>query len=192
MATATGEHERRVVKGAQTSSSPVRTRRRATARAVLAVPVCALVCVLASVGLAAAWAPAALAAATVQRPLLEPPVIVETFTLLACDSRTTLGIEGCLEHRTIVMDRRIDRDIALLFRLLHTDGERRRLVAAQESWIAYRQADCRSQADANAGGTLAGVDAATCELRDSTARHGDLRAFYLGLEEGAPRAPVFP
>ena len=147
---------------------------------------------LASSGLAGIGASPALASRAARRPSLEPPVIVEPFTLVPCDAATTLGMQGCLEHRIVRMDRRIDADVAVLFRLLPTGGARRRLVVAQDDWISYRLADCRSQADANAGGTLAGVDAAACELRDSTARRGDLVAFYRGLEQGAADAPALP
>jgi len=133
-----------------------------------------------------------LVSVTTRRPPLDPPVIVEPFTLLACNGETTLGMEGCLEHRIVALDHRIDADVALLFRLLPTDGARRRLVAAQEAWVSYRLADCRSQADANAGGTLAGVDAAACELRDSTARRSDLLAFDRNLEQGQSGHPAFP
>jgi uncharacterized protein YecT (DUF1311 family) len=130
--------------------------------------------------------------ATKKIPPLKPPVIVEPFTLLACNRETTIGLEGCLEHRIAALDHRIDADTALLFRLLPTEGARRQLAAAQKAWASYRLADCRSQAEANASGTLAGVDAASCELRDSTTRHSDLLAFYRSLEQGSSSHLTFP
>ncbi|MHB1509716.1 MAG: lysozyme inhibitor LprI family protein [Acidimicrobiales bacterium] len=125
-------------------------------------------------------------------PPLKPPVIVEPFTLLPCNAGTTIGMEGCAEHRIIAADKRIDREIRILFAVLHDNAARRRLAEAQTAWFLYRQADCRSQADINEGGSQSVVDAAICAVTDDKSRSTDLRDFYRALEQGRQSIPAFP
>ena len=125
-------------------------------------------------------------------PTLAPPVIHEQFTLLPCTQGTTLGMEGCAEHDLLRADTRIDKEVRLLFSLLFDNAARERLTKAQVTWMAFRQADCRSQSDVYEGGTQAAVEFGRCALSDDKARSGELHAFYLGLVQGRHNAPRFP
>ncbi len=148
-----------------------------------------------TIGIGAFWgAPGRVADAAPRAtvPLLKPPVIVEPFTLLPCNAGTTIGMEGCAEHRIIAADKRIDREIRILFTVLHDNAARRRLAEAQTAWFLYRQADCRSQADINEGGSQSVVDAAICAVTDDKSRSTDLRGFYRALEQGRQSIPAFP
>ena len=103
------------------------------------------------------------ATATTQAPNL--PVLHEPFTLLVCDPTTTIGVEGCLEHRLVRDDQRINRLRRDVFASLFSDGARRRFVRAEVLWFNYRQAACSSESDVNEGGSLAPIDFANCAVR---------------------------
>ncbi len=136
--------------------------------------------------LSAAGAPAAGA-----RP--RPPVVHEVFSpTLPCDHRTTVGELGCEEHALLAADARIDREVAVIFPLLHDDAARRRLVRAEVAWLAFRVADCASQSDIYEGGSQAAVAAAACAVYDDGARSADLRRFYDGLVQGRSTSATFP
>jgi len=53
-----------------------------------------------------------------------------------------------------------------VFTLLRDPGGRRAFASGERSWLAYRRSICDAKASKFAGGTLAGVVAASC-----TARH---------------------
>lgn len=133
-----------------------------------------------------------LASAGSSSPALTPPVIHEQFTLLPCAKGTTIGIEGCTEHQLVRADARIDKEVRVLFGLLHDNAARGRLTKAQVTWMTFRQADCLSQSDIYEGGTQAAVEFGLCALGDDKARIGQLRGFYLGLVQGRHNAPKFP
>jgi uncharacterized protein YecT (DUF1311 family) len=113
----------------------------------------------------------------------ELPTISEAFTLLPCPARanTTLQIEGCAEHRIVRLDRQVSVRARLAFASLPAGAARAHFVAAQLAWIAYRRAACLSESDVNAGGTLAPIDFADCEVRIDQARLADLAAMQGGL-----------
>jgi uncharacterized protein YecT (DUF1311 family) len=94
---------------------------------------------------------------------------------LPCDGRTTIGLVGCRDRRTLAVDRRID-GVAVQIRAARDAVASRRFDAAQRAWLAYRRAECRSAADIHQGGTLGTVDAAACRLDLSRARLAALRA----------------
>ncbi|HVC24342.1 MAG TPA: lysozyme inhibitor LprI family protein [Acidimicrobiales bacterium] len=122
-----------------------------------------------------------------------PPVIHESFSpLLPCNRQTTIGAEGCEEHAIVAADERIDREVAVIFSLLHDSAARTRFVHAETTWFAYRVADCASQADIYEAGSEAAVVAASCALYGDTARSADLRRFYEGLAQGRPHVPPLP
>jgi uncharacterized protein YecT (DUF1311 family) len=114
---------------------------------------------------------------------LSPPVIHEAFTLLACPThpQTTLGLEGCAEHRIVRTDHQIDDVARSIFGRLYDDAARRRFIAAQRAWLAYREADCSSMSDQYEGGTLAALVAASCTADRSAQRLSDLRSFSTHL-----------
>jgi uncharacterized protein YecT (DUF1311 family) len=114
---------------------------------------------------------------------LSPPVIHEVFTLLPCPAhpQSTLDLEGCAEHQIARTDHRIDAVAATIFKQLQDDPARRRFIAAQSAWIAYRTADCRSRSDQYEGGTLAGLVAAQCTGERSSERLKDLQEFAKAL-----------
>ena len=110
---------------------------------------------------------------------LSPPVIHESFTPLPCPThpQSTLDLEGCAEQHILKTDRQIDVVSRAIFARLFDDAARRRFVAAQNAWLAYRRADCTSMSDQYEGGTLAGLVAATCTADRSVQRLKDLRSF---------------
>jgi uncharacterized protein YecT (DUF1311 family) len=146
----------------------------------------------ARVGLGSPSGPAAAATPAPRATSIKPPVITESFTPLPCHKDTTIGMEGCEEHQLVAGDKRIDREVGLLFTLLGDNAARRRLIAAETAWFAYRKADSRSQADVYEGGTESVVVAVACAVNDDKARSSDLYSFFRGLEQGQSHVPVFP
>ena len=124
----------------------------------------------------------ALAAVAVLAPLAtattrpRPPVVRESFTPLPCSSSTTLGREGCAEQRILRSDRQINALARAIFPRLGDDAARRRFIAAQHSWVAFRRADCLSVSDVYEGGTEAGVLDAQCTAERNTERISELKA----------------
>lgn len=102
-----------------------------------------------------------------------PPTVREDFTPLPCDPNTTVGMEGCAEHRILRADAVIDRRVRLLWGKGSADVQAH-LTAAQSTWQDYRRAACVSESDAYAGGTLAPVVAGRCELRLTIERAAEL------------------
>jgi uncharacterized protein YecT (DUF1311 family) len=151
--------------------SSIRSRSRSGARRAGTT----VLATLAALALAAPLSAAATA--------LSPPVIHESFTLLACPRhpQSTLALEGCAEHRIVATDHRIDAVAAMIFRRLFDDAARRHLIAAQSAWLAYRSADCTSRSDQYEGGTLAGLVAAQCTADQSAQRLKDLQQFAKAL-----------
>lgn len=99
---------------------------------------------------------------------LAPPVIEEEFTPLPCPrgraARTTVGAEGCLEKKILRTDARINSQARVIFRLLRDTTAKRRFVAAERAWLAYRRASCTSVADVYRGGSAEPVAFADCVL----------------------------
>ena len=108
--------------------------------------------------------------------LSTPPVVRENFTPLACDTNTTIGLEGCAEHRIAHEDRLINRLRSRVFQSLFDNAARRRFILAENDWFTYRQAACRSESDSNEGGSLAPVDFANCAVRLDQQHITELRA----------------
>jgi uncharacterized protein YecT (DUF1311 family) len=126
-----------------------------------------------------AWRPARSLAAAAK---LSPPVIHESFTPPGpCtgqpNARSTAEERSCAELDILRTDGQIDRAARSVFSHLQDDAARRRLIAAQRAWFAYRQADCSSRSDLFEGGTAASVIAAQCAAVRNRTRLRDLRAF---------------
>ena len=96
---------------------------------------------------------------------LVPPVLKEDFTLLSCSQRTTIGLEGCAEHRILAVDTRINALRRQVFQHLYDNAARRDFITAEEDWFSYRQTMCTSESDVNEGGSLVPVDFANCVVR---------------------------
>ena len=107
--------------------------------------------------------------------VLKPPVIHEVFTLLPCPMHptSTLETEGCSEHAIVRTDRKIDAQAKAIFTLLRPDA-RATFVRGERAWLQYRQASCFAESSKYAGGTFAGVVAASCTLARSKSHLSDL------------------
>ena len=101
-------------------------------RSSLAATIALVVGVGAGVSLGPVGA-SAVASAAKKAPPMKPPVITESFTLLPCNKGSTIGTEGCEEHQLVTADKRIDREVSVLFALLHDDAARSRLVRARRT-----------------------------------------------------------
>jgi uncharacterized protein YecT (DUF1311 family) len=111
------------------------------------------------------------------------PVLKEDFTLLACNKKTTIGLEGCAEHRVIALDSRINTLRRDVFHLLdHQAG--RDFIVAENDWFTYRQAMCTSESDVNAGGSLQPVDFARCLVRLDAQHVSELTTLKTSYEAG--------
>jgi uncharacterized protein YecT (DUF1311 family) len=143
------------------------------------------------VALALALTPLA-ASASGATDTLAPPVIRETFTALPCNHSTTVGLEGCAEGQLLTTDHRLNVEVALVFRELHTTAQRRSFVESEKLWFSYRVADCQSDASVYQGGTLAPVEFAQCEVLDNESRSSDLHGHYALIVQGNAAAPAWP
>jgi len=111
------------------------------------------------------------------------PVLKEKFTLLPCSKSTTIGLEGCAEHRIIALDKRINTLRHDVFHLLNRQTGRV-FILAENDWFAYRQAMCASESDVNAGGSLEPVDFAQCLVRLDAQHVGELTTVKSSYESG--------
>jgi uncharacterized protein YecT (DUF1311 family) len=125
--------------------------------------------------------------------LSTPPVVTEKFGSppLACDQNTTVGLEGCGEHKVLADDKQLDADIRAIWGHLASKG-RQDFVVAQADWQTYRNADCQSQSDVYQGGTLAPVAYVNCLSTDDVSRRQDLKGFFEALTQGMSPKPAFP
>jgi uncharacterized protein YecT (DUF1311 family) len=94
-----------------------------------------------------------------------PPQLHRSFTLLACNNRRTIGLEGCAEHRLLAQDHLINQLRVRVTHLLIGNSARRQFFLAESDWFRYRQAACQSESESNSGGSLAPVDFAICAVR---------------------------
>ena len=102
-----------------------------------------------------------------------PPKVTEAFTPLPRNPNTTVGMEGCAEHRILRTDAIVNRRVQLIWDKSTADGQSH-LADAQAAWAAYRKAACLSESDKYAGGSLAPVVAGQCSLRLTRERAADL------------------
>jgi uncharacterized protein YecT (DUF1311 family) len=123
---------------------------------------------------------------------LTPPVITEHFTLLPCNKNTTIGMEGCAESQLLALDRRVNKEVALIFTELPTARQKREFNEAENAWFAYRGTDCQSFAAVYEGGSFAPVEYAQCEVRDDQLRSSDLHSLYDELHLGSENPPGWP
>ncbi|MGA2970125.1 MAG: lysozyme inhibitor LprI family protein [Acidimicrobiales bacterium] len=111
------------------------------------------------------------------------PILGEKFSVLSCNKNTTIGLEGCAEHRIIALDKRINALRHYVFHILnHQAG--RDFILAENDWFTYRQAMCTSESDVNAGGSLEPVDFAQCLVRLDAQHVSELTSMKSSYESG--------
>lgn len=128
--------------------------------------------------------PTSTSTSRIAKSALVPPVLGETFALLPCSQDTTLGLEGCAEHRILVLDSRINIWSREVFRHLYDNAARRRFIVAEVDWTAFRRAACLSEADTDEGGSLVAVDFANCVVRLDQQHVSELSALDSGYQGG--------
>ena len=69
-----------------------------------------------------------------------------------------------MEKKILRTDARINSQARVIFRLLRDTTAKRRFVAAERAWLAYRRASCTSVADVYRGGSAEPVAFADCVL----------------------------
>jgi uncharacterized protein YecT (DUF1311 family) len=111
------------------------------------------------------------------------PVLKENFTLLSCNENTTIGLEGCAEHRIIALDKRINTLRRGIFHLLNNQAGRD-FILAENDWFTYRHAMCSSESDVNAGGSLEPVDFGRCLVRLDAQHVSELTTMKSSYESG--------
>jgi uncharacterized protein YecT (DUF1311 family) len=113
------------------------------------------------------------------------PHIHETFTPLPCPKQpvSTLDLVGCAERDILRTDKTVEAKERKVFALLHDVDGRRAFVSAERSWLAYRRSICAAEASKFAGGTLAGVVAASCTARQNRRHLTDLSALARTLKQ---------
>jgi uncharacterized protein YecT (DUF1311 family) len=111
------------------------------------------------------------------------PVLREKFTLLPCNKNTTIGLEGCAEHRIVALDRQVNTLRRTVFHQLN-NAVARDFILAENDWYRYRQAMCTSESDVNAGGSLQPVDFAQCLVRLDAQHVRELTTMKMSNESG--------
>ena len=125
---------------------------------------------------------------------MKPPLISENFgTPPRCDPDTTVGQGACGERKVLAADRVLNADITVIFGLLATSRPAQEdFISAENDWVKYRRADCRSQSDVYLGGTEQGVVYVYCLANEDTARRTDLKTMYKLFSQGLSHPPKFP
>jgi uncharacterized protein YecT (DUF1311 family) len=119
------------------------------------------------------------------------PVITEHFTKLPCNHKNTLGLEGCAEGQLLSADRRIDKEVKLLFSLV-PKAQQKSLTSAQKVFLTYRKSTCTAYSDVYRGGTFAPVEYALCEVRLDEVQSTTLHVYFRLANEGASRSLTWP
>ena len=91
------------------------------------------------------------------------------------NAQTTAAMLACINTEY----RRVSALLTTVYRkLLGTAGiNKQKLAAAENRWLAFRDADCKFAGSLNAGGTLESVDVGTCLIDDTTARIKQLQLY---------------
>jgi uncharacterized protein YecT (DUF1311 family) len=113
---------------------------------------------------------------------LTPPVIKESFSSLPCPAgraarQTTVGAEGCLEQRILRTDAAINMRVRTILGLVGDRVAKRRFIAGERAWRAYRQKGCETVADVYRGGSAQPLAFASCELARNRTHVRELAAF---------------
>jgi uncharacterized protein YecT (DUF1311 family) len=103
---------------------------------------------------------------------------------------STVAIEACQAQRLLNLDRKFNREAAVLWSVLDVPG-RRAFVRAHRAWLTCRHQQCETEAAAFSGGTAAPVTYGACELRLTAARVNELAATIKLCCQGRVRAGRF-
>lgn len=105
------------------------------------------------------------------------PVIHEHFKAMPCpkDPVSTPEQEGCIEHRLLASDKRIDKLDAELFADLGSSSLQKRFIAGHDAWLNYRRTDCGNLWASLEEGTVYPIVVGNCELARNRQRIKDLR-----------------
>ena len=114
---------------------------------------------------------------------ISPPVIRETFTRLPCpndpaERATTIGGLGCLRQHVLRTDAQINRRAKVIFLKLYDATAKRRFVAAERSWLVYRDTLCKSVADILRGGSAQPLLFARCVVDRNIEHFRQLASLY--------------
>jgi len=121
-----------------------------------------------------------------------PPLATEPLsTALPCNQRTQLGLDGCADRKLLAADKLLNADIVVVWHLLGGSA-RNDFVSAQDAWLKYRNADCKSQSDVYQGGTAQPMQYLLCLAEDDASRRLDLKGFYDLLTQDMSFPPKFP
>ena len=97
------------------------------------------------------------------------------------DNFSTLGMTECVYAEVKVQDARLNVAYAKALTDL-TPAQKAKLVAAQRAWIAFRDADCAAQQDADFG-SISKIYEAYCNLDRTIVRTQDLKDYPDGWEK---------
>jgi uncharacterized protein YecT (DUF1311 family) len=89
-------------------------------------------------------------------------------------------MEGCAEREILRTDAAIVTEQRAIFSLLSGDG-RSLFARGERSWLAYREAFCKTRASSYAGGSIAPAIIGTCEAGINEGHLKTLSAFDLEL-----------
>jgi len=81
---------------------------------------------------------------------------------------TTIGIEGCSEHRLLHTDAKIVAEEHAIYSLLSVTT-RAAFASGERGWLAYRDGLCEARASKYDGGTAQPVEFGACEEEISAA-----------------------
>lgn len=84
----------------------------------------------------------------------------------------TVEMQDCMGEELAAQDAKLNAAYKALSSGL-VPARRQQLTAVQRLWIQYRDANCRFHADPD-GGTLAGLSASECVLRETAERAAEL------------------
>jgi uncharacterized protein YecT (DUF1311 family) len=107
-----------------------------------------------------------------------PPACAES-------ARTQPEMTACARTDATAADRRLSAAYRELLRYVE-GSDRRRLVAAQRAWLAFRDADCAFFS--GGGGSIAPMNAAVCRADRSRTRAEELESW----PPNAPRSALVP
>jgi uncharacterized protein YecT (DUF1311 family) len=113
---------------------------------------------------------------------LVAPIVKESFTLLPCSKKSTIGLEGCAEHHILALDATVNSLRHEIFGHLYNNTAREDFVAAEDDWFTYRQVTCTSESDVNEGGSLFPVDFANCVIQLDEQHIADLTSLKAEYE----------
>lgn len=98
----------------------------------------------------------------------------------------------CYGKALVAIDKELNENFRKIEKRLGDDADtRKRLVAAERAWVAFRDAECGFSTSAAEGGSLYPMTLAICRTELTRQRNEQLKA-YLACEEGDVSCPVPP